>query len=311
MSHSTSSGSHQYFSPAKINLFLHITGRRNNGYHDLQTIFQLLNFGDQIQFANTDNGHLSLQLSDHSTIELDDGNTDNNLIIKAARLLQKYSDKNYGASISLEKHIPLGAGLGGGSSNAATTLIALNQLWDTQLNKQQLCQLGVQLGADVPIFITQKNAIAEGVGEKITEVDTPERWFIVVTPKIFVSTAEIFNHDDIQRSTAPIALATLQSQIDALVDGGTIVDSKNKPITIGNDCQSTVDKCFPQIAKAKRALSQIITKYCNESTPVRLTGTGSSFFAVLNNQTLANDIYAEVIQVAKQQQWRAFLSTNL
>ena len=162
--------------PAKLNLFLHITGRRDDGYHELQTCFQLLDYADQLEFKVENEATISLE-SNLNTVAAED-----NLIIKAATLLQQYSQTKNGAAIKLNKILPLGAGLGGGSSDAATTLLALNSLWNCGLNTDELALLGLKLGADVPVFIRGYSGWAEGIGEKLTTITLPEQWFLVISP---------------------------------------------------------------------------------------------------------------------------------
>ena len=168
-------------SPAKLNLFLHITGRRRNGYHELQTVFQFLDYGDTLTFEPTLNGDIEL-LTPMEGVEYDD-----NLIVRAAKMLQEYAKIELGVRISLTKILPMGGGLGGGSSNAATTLVALNQLWDCQLSNAELASIGLKLGADVPVFIDGHAAWAEGVGEKLSPILPPEPWYAVIVPSCHVS----------------------------------------------------------------------------------------------------------------------------
>ena len=186
-------------SPAKLNLFLHITGRRKNGYHELQTVFQLLDWGDGLTFTPNDSAAITLE-SNPTDIPLED-----NLIIRAARLLQR---DDLGAHITVDKRIPTGAGLGGGSSNAASTLLALNHLWDLQLTREQLQTIGAGLGADVPVFVGARSAWAEGVGEILTPVELAQRWYLILVPDCHVSTAQIFSHRQLTRNTIPIKMAT-------------------------------------------------------------------------------------------------------
>jgi 4-diphosphocytidyl-2-C-methyl-D-erythritol kinase len=230
-------------SPAKLNRFLHITGRRPDGYHQLQTLFQLLDWGDQMHFAANQSGVISLECSAMDIPH------EENLIMRAARLLQKDSR---GAHITVDKQIPAGGGLGGGSSNAATTLIALNHLWELALTKTQLQELGATLGADVPVFTGGHTAWAEGVGDILTPVELPRRWFLVLAPQCHVSTEEIFSHRQLTRNTIPIKMATF-------FEG----DSRN-------DCQQLVRRLYPEVDKALILLDNF-----GES---RLTGTGACVF---------------------------------
>jgi len=230
-------------SPAKLNLFLHITGRRDDGYHQLQTLFQLLDWGDQLHFAPNDSGRITLH-SDNLDIPEEE-----NLVIRAARLLRRGSS---GVHIILHKQIPPGGGLGGGSSNAATTLLALNHLWDLDMPPSRLQELGATLGADVPVFVGAHTAWAEGIGEILTPVDLPERWFLVVAPDCHVSTAEIFSHQQLTRNSPAIKMA-------AFFEG----DSRN-------DCQQLVRRLYPEVNNVLKKL-EIFGE-------ARLTGTGACVF---------------------------------
>ncbi|HCI88640.1 MAG TPA: 4-(cytidine 5'-diphospho)-2-C-methyl-D-erythritol kinase, partial [Gammaproteobacteria bacterium] len=195
-----------WLAPAKLNLFLHIMGRREDGYHELQTLFQLLDVGDTLRFAATPRGELQLHLIANSTGQLVP--LADNLILEAARLLRDHvGNPQLGAEIQLEKQLPMGGGLGGGSSDAATTLLALNQLWELGLTRQELQALGLQLGADVPVFIGGRSAWGEGVGEKLEPVKLPTRWYLVITPNCLVSTARIFGHENLTRNTRAIKMA--------------------------------------------------------------------------------------------------------
>ena len=179
--------------PAKINLFLHITGQRDDSYHLLQTAFQFLDYGDVLQFGVHDNPSISLSTA------IDGVDDEDNLIIRAARALQASANIQQGVNITIEKRLPIGGGLGGGSSNAATTLLALNQLWQCHLSKTELAQLGLTLGADVPIFLHGEAAWAEGVGEQLSPISPPEPWYAVIAPDCHVSTAEVFSSQELTR----------------------------------------------------------------------------------------------------------------
>ena len=231
-------------SPAKLNLFLHITGRREDGYHQLQTLFQLLDWGDQLHFMPNDSGAITLDGCDLD-IPLEE-----NLIFRAARLLQRGT---LGVRITLDKKIPAGGGLGGGSSNAATTLLALNHLWDLGMPLSQLQALGAELGADVPVFVGAHTAWAEGIGEILTPLDLPERWFLILVPDCHVSTAEIFSHQQLTRNSPAIKMA-------AFFEG----DSRN-------DCQQLVRRFYPEVDNALKKLENF--------GEARLTGTGACVFA--------------------------------
>jgi 4-diphosphocytidyl-2-C-methyl-D-erythritol kinase len=245
-------------SPAKLNLFLHITGRRDDGYHNLQTLFQLLDYGDTLSFTGRDDGALNLQTS---IAELD---SPDNLVLQAARLLQLHSSTVLGADISLEKVLPMGGGIGGGSSNAATTLLALNSLWGLNLSINTLAQLGSRLGADIPVFVRGHTAWAEGVGDKLITVTMPERYYLVLTPHCHVSTARIFSHKELTRDTPDITVAAFLEQ------GG------------GNDCQPLVQRLFTEVDEA--------IKWLNQYAEAQLTGTGSCVFASFENRQQAQQI---------------------
>ena len=222
-----------WLAPAKLNLFLHITGRRADGYHLLQTVFQLLDYGDELSFETTADGSISLATSMPG---VDD---DENLIVRAARLLQSHTQCSSGAKININKVLPMGGGLGGGSSDAATTLVALNCLWKTSLPVDALASLGLQLGADVPVFVRGQTAWAEGVGENLTPVKLPECWYVVVNPCVHVSTAELFSHPELTRDCAAITIRGFHTGVG-----------------LGNVFQSLVCKLYPQVADAIAILSQ-------------------------------------------------------
>lgn len=251
--------------PAKLNLFLHITGRRADGYHALQTVFQLLDVGDKLTFAPRSDGEIQL----HGTLQ--GVPAEQNLIVRAARLLQQHSGCTLGAEITLNKRLPMGGGLGGGSSDAATTLLGLNHLWQLPLDIDTLAQLGLQLGADVPVFVRGYSSWAEGVGDVLTPLSLPEQWFVVLTPTCSISTAEIFNAPELTRNTAAITIA-------AFLRGGS-------PVATRNDCQDVVEKAYPAV---KNALSWLAT-----FAPSRMTGTGASVFAAFPTQAAAETVLAQ------------------
>lgn len=247
--------------PAKINLFLHITGRRADGYHELQTLFQLLDYGDTL--------HLDLRRDSQLRFlsALPGVDDDSNLILRAARRLQQHSRCTLGADIRLDKILPMGGGIGGGSSDAATTLLGLNELWGLGLSLETLAELGLELGADVPVFVHGRTAWAEGIGEKIQPFDTDSRWFVVLRPDCEVSTAEIFSHEQLTRHDSPIRIA-------AFLEGAT-----------GNSCQKLVRTLHPEVDKALIWLDQF--------SPARLTGTGSCVFASFDSKIAAASVLAQ------------------
>jgi 4-diphosphocytidyl-2-C-methyl-D-erythritol kinase len=258
-------------SPAKLNLFLHITGRREDGYHTLQTLFQLLNWGDQLSFTPNDSGQITLD-STTADIPLED-----NLIVRAARLLQRGS---MGAHITLQKRIPTGAGLGGGSSNAATTLLALNHLWKLDIPRTQLQIMGAGLGADVPIFVSGHTAWAEGIGEILTPVELPQHWYLILVPDCHVSTVKIFSHPQLTRNNIPIKMA-------AFFRGDT-----------RNDCQQLVRHLYPQVDKALKVLG-------NFGKP-RLTGTGGCAFLNFEHESEAKAVREQL-----QGEWTSILAQGV
>ncbi|OOF36466.1 4-(cytidine 5'-diphospho)-2-C-methyl-D-erythritol kinase [Rodentibacter heidelbergensis] len=249
-------------SPAKLNLFLYINGKLPNGYHELQTLFQFLDFGDWL------NIEVCEQSSDILiTPEIPHLKTEDNLIYRAAKRLQEKARITQGATIHLEKILPMGGGVGGGSSNAATTLLALNALWGANLSLDELAETGLELGADVPIFIHGHAAFAEGVGEKITYCHPPEKWFVVLKPESAISTAVIFSDPDLPRHTPKRPLDVLLS------------------LPYENDCQKIVLNHYSDVEKALNWLLQY--------APARLTGTGACVFAEFNNEADAQACFQQ------------------
>ncbi|TNE77995.1 MAG: 4-(cytidine 5'-diphospho)-2-C-methyl-D-erythritol kinase [Gammaproteobacteria bacterium] len=248
--------------PAKLNLFLHITGRRADGYHNLQTLFQLLDVGDQLDFELDHSGTITL------SPELDDVPAQDNLIYRAAILLQQTTGCTQGAHIHLHKRLPMGGGLGGGSSDAATALLGLNHLWQLQLPQSRLMALGQQLGADVPLFVFGHSAWAEGIGEQLSAVDTAPDWYLVLAPDVQVSTAKIFAHEGLTRNTHPIKIRAFLEQ------GGR------------NDCQTVVEALYPQVKKARLWLAKF--------AEARLTGTGACLFARFASEADARSVLEQM-----------------
>ncbi|WP_076413009.1 4-(cytidine 5'-diphospho)-2-C-methyl-D-erythritol kinase [Shewanella sp. UCD-KL12] len=249
--------------PAKLNLFLHVNNRREDGYHELQTLFQFIDHCDLLDFQVAQDAKLTL----HSNLGNAVADSDN-LILLAAKSLQKYSGTDLGAEIWLDKRLPMGGGIGGGSSDAATTLVALNALWETGLSKEELMQIGVKLGADVPVFINGLSSFAEGVGEKLISVKPTEYWYLVLTPDVHVSTAAVFQDPLLPRDTPKLDLEVLMTS------------------SWQNDCQELVCKHHPQVAKA---LGWLI-----EYAPSRMTGTGACVFGQFEKQQQALDIMAKL-----------------
>lgn len=252
--------------PAKLNLFLHVTGRRTDGYHDLQTVFQFLDYGDRLSFS------LRADPEIRRRTELPGVPAESDLVVRAARLLQAETGATQGADIRIDKKLPLGGGLGGGSSDAATTLVALNELWECGLDVDALAGLGLQLGADVPVFIRGRAAWAEGVGEVLTPLQLPEPWFVVLSPRVSVSTGEVFSAPQLRRDCPPITIR------DFLSKAGTPA--------VGNVCEPVVRAQYPRVAAALDDL----TRYA----PARLTGTGACVFAPFWSEADARQALAEL-----------------
>lgn len=251
----------RWSAPAKLNLFLYINGRRSDGYHELQTLFQFVDLADELLITP----NLSNQISITPAIvgvELVD-----NIIYKAAMALKAHSQLPLGADIQLTKNLPMGGGLGGGSSDAATTLVALNELWQLALSEDLLADIAVTLGADVPVFVRGHAAFAEGIGEQLSSVTVPENWYLIVVPEVHVNTAQLFADPDLTRNTAKRPLSQLlQAQWQ-------------------NDFESTVKKRHPEVAKAL----QWLLKYA----PSRLTGSGCCVFSEFKDKQDALAVMAK------------------
>ena len=261
-------------SPAKLNLFLHILDRREDGYHNLQTLFQILDYGDQLSFSVNKQPEINLI----SAIE--DVAPKDNLVFKAARALQQATNCRWGCEIQLNKKIPMGAGLGGGSSNAATALVGLNSLWQCDLSLDQLAEIGCELGADVPVFVKGFSAFAEGIGDKLTPITLDEFWYLVVTPKIKVSTEQIFCHSELTRNAQAIKIRALSEEL------------------YRNDCQSVVETLYPSV-------KQVLDWLQRYGNPL-ITGTGASVYCRFDSE-----------QEAKQAQktvptsWNSFVARGV
>ncbi|MFD2190251.1 4-(cytidine 5'-diphospho)-2-C-methyl-D-erythritol kinase [Pistricoccus aurantiacus] len=268
-------------SPAKLNRMLHITGRieagPQRGYHRLQTLFQFLDIGDTLSFRPRDDGELRL------SPQISGVNEQDNLILRAARKLQEESGTRLGADILLDKRLPLGGGLGGGSSNAATTLLALDHLWDLGYSRQHLAGLGLALGADVPVFLLGRAAWAEGVGEQLTPVELDTPFFLVVHPGVSVSTPAIFQAPQLTRHSPPITMAR------ALQRGAS---------SWRNDCEATVCALYPQVAEAREWLSGF--------APTLLTGTGACLFARFDSADQAAWVKQQI-----DHDWQAFVARGV
>ena len=259
--------------PAKLNLMLRIVGRRADGYHLLQTVFQFLDRCDRLWFIPRTDGIIAREGVVAGVAPEAD------LTIRAARLLQQATGTGYGATIRIDKRLPLGGGLGGGSSDAATTLAALNHIWQTGLSRAQLAQLGLQLGADVPVFVHGQAAWAEGVGERLTPVELPEPWFVVLTPACQVPTGVVFNDPELTRNSPLSTIA------DFVNDAG------------GNDCEGVVYRRYPEVAAA--------AAWLNRHGAARMTGTGAGVFAAFPDAGSANRVLEQL-----PQGWSGFVAAG-
>ncbi|MCV2886668.1 4-(cytidine 5'-diphospho)-2-C-methyl-D-erythritol kinase [Aestuariibacter sp. AA17] len=249
-------------SPAKLNLFLHINARLNNGYHALQSVFQLLDFGDKLAFEVNTSSRISMKTPIAGVKDVD------NLIFRAAKALQEASNTDLGCDIYLEKVLPMGGGIGGGSSNAATTLVALNHLWQCHLSIDELADIGLSLGADVPIFVRGHSAFAEGVGEQITPLNLANKYYLVVFPGCHVSTGEIFTHPNLPRNTPKIRLQDYEFS------------------ETHNDCQKIVCERYPKVAN--------LLHWLLEYAPSRMTGTGACLFSVFDTKSEAERVLSQL-----------------
>lgn len=264
--------------PAKLNLFLHVVGRRDDGYHLLQTVFRFIDFGDTLSFRLRADGVVA-RVSDLPGVP-----ADKDLVVRAARLLQQTAGVTQGVDIALEKRLPMGGGLGGGSSDAATTLLALNRLWGLNWPRQQLMTLGLKLGADVPVFIFGRSAFAEGVGERLTAVDLPPAWYVVLVPPVQVSTAEIFSLPELTRNTLPVKISPFSA-------GQVCLEGHN-------DLEPVVVRHYPAVAEHLEWLKQ--------HGDARMTGSGACVFAAFETGPQAHEIFAK-----KPAHMRGFVARGL
>ncbi len=261
--------------PAKLNLMLHIVGRRQDGYHELQTVFQLIDLCDRIEITVRGDGVITRPTGPAGVPE------DEDLVVRAARALQRLSGTGLGAEIAIRKRIPLGGGLGGGSSDAATTLLALNQMWKLGYTSEQIATFGAALGADVPIFVSGRSSWAEGIGEKLTPVSLgADSWYLVIFPGVAVPTAAVFQAPELTRNSPPTTMRGF------LETGGR------------NDCESVVRARFPAVGEA--------LDWLGRHAPARLTGTGSCVFAKFSRAADAERVAARVPDT-----WRAFVARGV
>lgn len=254
-----------FSAPAKINLFLHITGQRRDGYHNLQSVFQLLDYADTVLIKPTTDGNI------RRASEITGIPEQNDLSIRAAQTLQQVTGCHLGAEIAVEKRIPMGGGLGGGSSDAATVLLALNHLWHLHLSRQHLIEIGQTLGADVPFFIFGENAWAEGIGEILNPVNLPAQYYVVLTPPAHVSTAQIFAHSGLTKDTKTLTIADFSNGANSNL--------------FRNDLEKVVCKEFPAVATT--------LNWLNQFGQARMSGSGASVFVAVDSLAKANEIFAE------------------
>jgi 4-diphosphocytidyl-2-C-methyl-D-erythritol kinase len=247
-----------YLSPAKINLFLHITSKRDDGYHNLQTIFQLLDFYDEIDFSLRNDGKINRTSGNEDILISDD------LMIKSAKKLKKYSATNFGVDIKIIKRIPTGGGLGGGSSNAATTLVTLNKLWNLKLTNTELISIGKDIGADVPIFIEGRSSWAEGIGEILTPLNLPEYYYLVVSINKQISTREIFSHK-------ALTMSPLQRKI---TDFSLVSNPHNDCLDAAIDLESEIKDALMYLNSTRKHVDE-----------ARMTGSGSCVFVAFENES--------------------------
>jgi len=257
-------------SPAKLNLMLHITGRRQDGYHLLQTVFQFIDLYDDMKIVTTENSSIE-RVDSHSSVAAAD-----DIAIRAAQVLQNRFGAKQGAQISINKRIPVGGGLGGGSSNAATTLLALNHLWELNLALPELAAIGLDLGADVPVFVMGEAAWATGIGEELVPVELNEPWYVVIHPGVQVSTAKIFNAEELTRDCDAIT-------IRAFLRGAG-----------SNVCEKVACKLYPEIQQA--------IDWLNQFSPARMTGTGACVFAAFDSME-----QAEGVKSRASEHWQSFV----
>jgi 4-diphosphocytidyl-2-C-methyl-D-erythritol kinase len=272
---------HDCAAPAKLNLFLHIVGRRDDGYHLLQSVFQLIALGDTLHFDLRDDDAIV------RTTDLPGVPSESDLVVRAARLLQSTARERglpvAGADIAIDKCLPMGGGIGGGSTDAATTLVALNHLWQLGLTRAELMQLGLQLGADVPFFLSGRNAFVEGIGEQLTPVDTPPGWFLLVHPGVPVPTPVIFRDPELTRDSKPVKMSDFSNRLPGFGK---------------NDLQAVAARAFPPVADALQWLSR--------HGEARMTGSGACVFAAFATESDADAALSDL-----PPEWRGWKTRTL
>jgi len=261
---------HVYPAPAKLNLMLRVVGRRADGYHLLQSVFRLLDHGDEVRLSVRPDGHITRPLGPEGVAEDDD------LAVRAARLLKEATGTRLGAAIEISKRLPLGGGLGGGSSDAATVLLGLNHLWETRLARAELRSLGLALGADVPVFVFGESACAEGIGEILTPIALPPAWYLVLIPPVAVATAAIFGHPELKRDSKPIKMQGFSAG-----DLGTYAISGT-----ANDLEPLVCRLYREVA--------LHLEWLKQYGPAQLTGSGACVFAPFETEHAARAAFAQL-----------------
>jgi 4-diphosphocytidyl-2-C-methyl-D-erythritol kinase len=276
--------------PAKLNLFLHVTARRADGYHELQTVFQLLDYGDEVAVRLRDDGVIG-RVGALPGVEPDD-----DLVVRAARLLMRHVGTVPGADIAVDKHIPMGGGLGGGSSDAASVLVALDQLWRLELGEEVLARLGLSLGADVPVFVRGCSAWAQGVGEHLQPVRIEPCWYVVVTPAVQISTAEVFAAPALTRNTPRLTIN------DFLREG---LAGDDRQLSTSALLERTTNDCEPVVRAMSREVAAALD-WLGAKAPARMTGTGASVFASFADETRAREVVA-----CLPARWQGFAARGL
>lgn len=253
---------HEFPAPGKLNLMLRVVGRRADGYHLLQTVMRFIDYGDTL-FIRVRTDAAITRVNDVAGVP-----AEADLVLRAARLLQSAARTSLGADIRLDKRLPVGGGLGGGSSDAATALLALNYLWQTGLSRERLCKLALELGADLPVFVGGQNALAEGVGERLTPLELPPEWYLVLVPPVAVPTARIFAHPELKRDSKPIKITAFSVAL------------------AGNDLEPVVCREYPEVARCLAWLRQ--------AAPAWVTGAGACVFAAFENEGAARRVLERV-----------------
>ena len=276
-------GFQDFLAPAKINLFLHITGQRADGYHTLQSVFQLLDFYDTLHIKPTKNSEIK------RVNEINGVPASQCLCALAASALQQFTGCKLGVEYAIDKRIPMGGGLGGGSSDAATMLLALNHLWQLNLSRAELMRIGLILGADVPIFVYGQNAWAEGVGEILSPIDLPEQYYVVLTPQVHVSTAQVFANSTLTKDTKPLKIADFSRHANSEV--------------FKNDLEAIVCKEFPAVAAT--------LKWLNQFGLARMSGSGASVFVALDSKKYVSKQSADELLAKKPANTTGFVAKGL